>query len=131
MAPDTKVPDGRTAGRTDNAKTISLRLWRGIIIHETQLTLINWQPLCEYVFCHCGGGGGGDGFMIPGRGYNLGLRFFEELRQTLGIGDPGLTVKVIHYKNVLETIAFKDHFKMHKVESRASYNIYVVAALNT
>ncbi|KAH3716848.1 hypothetical protein DPMN_088042 [Dreissena polymorpha] len=27
MAPDTKVPDGRT----DNAKTISLRLWRGII----------------------------------------------------------------------------------------------------
>jgi len=38
MAPDTKVPDGRTegrtagrtAGRTDNAKTISLRLWQGI-----------------------------------------------------------------------------------------------------
>ncbi|KAH3728467.1 hypothetical protein DPMN_054424 [Dreissena polymorpha] len=60
------------------------------------------------------------------RGYN----FFEELRQTLGIGDPGLTVKVIHYENVLETIAFKDHFKMHKVESRASYTIYVVAALN-
>ncbi|KAH3854628.1 hypothetical protein DPMN_097173 [Dreissena polymorpha] len=58
-------------------------------------------------------------------------QFFEELRQTLGIGDPGLTIKVIHYKNVLETIAFKDHFKMHKVESRASYNIYVVAALNT
>jgi hypothetical protein len=32
---------GQTAGRTDNAKTISLRLWRGIIIHKTQLTLIN------------------------------------------------------------------------------------------
>ncbi|KAH3738928.1 hypothetical protein DPMN_045571, partial [Dreissena polymorpha] len=35
MAPDTKVPArrtaGRTAGRTDNTKTISLRLWRGII----------------------------------------------------------------------------------------------------
>ncbi|KAH3844461.1 hypothetical protein DPMN_086719 [Dreissena polymorpha] len=56
--------------------------------------------------------------------------FFEKLRQTLGIGDPGLTVRVIHYKNVLETIAF-NFFKMHKVESRASYNIYVVAALNT
>ncbi|KAH3693569.1 hypothetical protein DPMN_081003 [Dreissena polymorpha] len=39
MAPDTKVPEGRTdgrtagrtAGRTDNAKTISLRLWWGIM----------------------------------------------------------------------------------------------------
>ncbi|KAH3819605.1 hypothetical protein DPMN_121344 [Dreissena polymorpha] len=31
MAPDTKVPDGQPDGRTDNAKTISLRLWRGII----------------------------------------------------------------------------------------------------
>ncbi|KAH3809929.1 hypothetical protein DPMN_138311 [Dreissena polymorpha] len=34
MAPDTKVPDGRTDSRmdrrTDNAKTITLRLWRGI-----------------------------------------------------------------------------------------------------
>ncbi|KAH3828134.1 hypothetical protein DPMN_130086 [Dreissena polymorpha] len=65
------------------------------------------------------------------RDSELGLGFFEELRQTLGIGDPGLTVKVINYKNVLETIAFKYHFMMHKVESRASYNIYVVAALNT
>ena len=37
MAPDTKVPDGRmdgrTAGWTDNAKTISIRLWRGIITY--------------------------------------------------------------------------------------------------
>ncbi|KAH3850983.1 hypothetical protein DPMN_093459 [Dreissena polymorpha] len=52
-------------------------------------------------------------------------------KQTLGIGDPGLTIRVIHYENVFETVKFKDHFKMHKIESRASYNIYVVAALNT
>ncbi|KAH3866584.1 hypothetical protein DPMN_029681 [Dreissena polymorpha] len=62
---------------------------------------------------------------------SVGIIFFEELRQTLGIGDPGLTVSVIHYENVIETIAYKDHFKMHKIESRASFNIYVVAALNT
>ncbi|KAH3894939.1 hypothetical protein DPMN_019099 [Dreissena polymorpha] len=33
MAPDTKVPDGRTARRTDNAKTISIGLWRGKNTH--------------------------------------------------------------------------------------------------
>ncbi|KAH3842770.1 hypothetical protein DPMN_116274 [Dreissena polymorpha] len=41
MAPDTKVPDGRadgrTAGRTDNTKTISLRLWRGIITSQSKI----------------------------------------------------------------------------------------------
>ncbi|KAH3894868.1 hypothetical protein DPMN_019027 [Dreissena polymorpha] len=37
MAPDTKVLDGRTAGRTDNAKTISLRLWREIIKRDAKL----------------------------------------------------------------------------------------------
>ncbi|KAH3785138.1 hypothetical protein DPMN_163223 [Dreissena polymorpha] len=54
--------------------------------------------------------------------------FFEELRQTLGIGDPGLTVKVFHYKNVLETIAFKDHFKMHKLISNNGYEYYGLGA---
>ncbi|KAH3787066.1 hypothetical protein DPMN_165185 [Dreissena polymorpha] len=113
MAPDTKVPDGRTAGRTDNAKTISLRLWRGIIIHETQLTLINVYGLNIdeskfYETLHSN--------KINNKDINI--LFFEELRQTLGIGDPGLTVKVIHYKNVLETIAFKEHFKMHKLNSK-------------
>ncbi|KAH3822824.1 hypothetical protein DPMN_124615 [Dreissena polymorpha] len=41
--------DGQPDGRTDNAKTISLRLWRGIT---------RAQPLCEYVFVTVNNGGG-------------------------------------------------------------------------
>ncbi|KAH3783271.1 hypothetical protein DPMN_161205 [Dreissena polymorpha] len=52
MAPDTKVPDGRTErrtdGRTDNAKTISLRLWRGIIIH--MVTVLDFQATQCHLF---------------------------------------------------------------------------------
>ncbi|KAH3715928.1 hypothetical protein DPMN_058644 [Dreissena polymorpha] len=33
IAPDTKVTDGQPDGQPDNAKTISLRLWRGIYTH--------------------------------------------------------------------------------------------------
>ncbi|KAH3883399.1 hypothetical protein DPMN_007354 [Dreissena polymorpha] len=33
MALDTKVTDGQTDSSTDSAKTISLRLWRGIYTH--------------------------------------------------------------------------------------------------
>ncbi|KAH3880978.1 hypothetical protein DPMN_004900 [Dreissena polymorpha] len=44
MAPDTKVPDGQTAGRTDNAKTISLHLWRGI---KNILTMVKFLTMVE------------------------------------------------------------------------------------
>ncbi|KAH3733902.1 hypothetical protein DPMN_040341 [Dreissena polymorpha] len=79
MAPDTKVPDGRTDGwtdgRTDNAKTISLRLWQGIINKRHQTThherrlypkrgIVCSSSHCVntfFVTVNNGGGGGGGG----------------------------------------------------------------------